>query len=165
MTSTWGAPRIHGELLKLGFELSERSVSRWASSERSRFREAMADVSQKPSRGHRCNGFLHRPNAQFGVPYCFFVIGHDRRKILHFNVTRNPNVLWVVQQLREAWAYKQPHRFLLFDRDAKFGAEVVSAVRDMGSEPTRTAFRSPWQNGVAERWVGGCRRDLLAMSF
>src|SRR4249920_4194071 len=72
-----------------------------------------------------------------------------------------PNALWVVQQLREAWAYKQPHRFLLFDRDAKFGAEVFSAVRDIGSEPTRTAFRSPWQNGVAERWVGSCRRDLL----
>jgi hypothetical protein len=76
-------------------------------------------------------------------------------------VTRNPNALWVVQQLREAWAYKQPHRFLLFDRDARFGAEVVSAVRDMGSEPTQTAFCSPWQNGVAERWVGSCRRDLL----
>jgi transposase InsO family protein len=84
--------------------------------------------------------------------YCFFVIGHDRRKILHFNVTRNPNALWVVQHLREAWAYKQPHRFLLFGRDAKFGADVVSAVRDMGSEPTRTDFRSPWQNAVAERW-------------
>jgi hypothetical protein len=66
----------------------------------------------------------------------------------------------VVQQLREAWAYKQPHRFLLCDRDEKFGVDVVSAVRDMGSEPTRTAFRSPWQNGVAERWVGSCRRDL-----
>jgi transposase InsO family protein len=105
--------------------------------------------------------FFTVPTLTFGVLYCFFVIGHDRRKILHFNVTRNPNALWVVQQLREAWAYKQPHRFLLFDRDAKFGAEVVSAVRDMGSEPTRTAFRSPWQNGVAERWVGSCRRDLL----
>src|SRR5437899_5197807 len=67
----------------------------------------------------------------------------------------------MVQQRREAWAYKQPHRFLLFDRDAKFGADVVSAVRDMGSEPIRTAFRSPRQNGVAERWVGSCRRDLL----
>jgi len=97
----------------------------------------------------------------FGVLYCFFVIDHDRRKILHFNVTRNPSALWVVQQLREAWAYKQPCRFLLFDRDAKFGADVVSAVRDMGSQPTRTAFRCPWQNGVAERWVGSCRRDLL----
>ena len=92
---------------------------------------------------------------------CFFVIGHDRRKILHFNVTRNPHALWIVQQLREAWAYQQPHRFLLFDRDAKFGADVFSAVREMGSEPARTAFRSPWQNGVAERWVGSCRRDLL----
>jgi putative transposase len=105
--------------------------------------------------------FFTVPMLTFGVLYCFFVIGHDRRKILHFNVTRNPNALWVVQQLREAWVYKQPHRSLLFDRDAKFGADVVSAVRQMGSEPTRTAFRSPWQNGVAERWVGSCRRDLL----
>jgi transposase InsO family protein len=105
--------------------------------------------------------FFTVPTLTFGVLYCFFVIGHDRRKILHFNVTRNPDALWIVQQLREAWAYKQPHRFLLFDRDAKFGADVVSAVRDMGSEPIRTAFRSPWQNGVAERWVGSCRRDLL----
>src|SRR5260370_36107273 len=160
---TWGAPRIHGELLKLGFELSERSVSRW-------IRRAPRDPdSAKPwltfLRNHReaiaAMDFFTVPTLTFGVLYCFFVIGHDRRKILHFHVTRNPNALWVVQQLREAWAYQQPHRFLLLDRDAKFTAEVLSAVRDMGSEPTRTAFRSPWQNGVAERWVGSCRRDLL----
>ena len=101
------------------------------------------------------------PTLTFGVLYCFFVISHDRRKILHLNVTRNPHAIWIVQQLREAWAYKQTHRFLLFDRDAKFDADVVSAVRDMGSEPTRAAFSCPWQNGVAERWVGSCRRDLL----
>ena len=76
-------------------------------------------------------------------------------------MTRNPNALWVVQQLREAWAYKQPHGFMLFDRDAKLGIDVVSAVRDLGSQLTRTAFRCPWQNGVAERWVRSCRRDLL----
>jgi len=105
--------------------------------------------------------FFTVPTFTFGVLYCFFVIGHDRRKILHFNVTRNPNAFWVAQQLREAWAYKRPHRFLLFDRDSKFGTDVVSAVRDIGSLPTRIAFRSPWQNGVAERWVGSCRRDLL----
>ena len=132
-----------------------------ASPERSRSFEAMADVPQKPSRSHCGHGLLHRSNAHVGVLYCFFVIGHDRRKILHFNVTRNPNPLWVVQQLRETWAYKEPRRFLLFDRDTKFGADVVSAVRGMGSQPTRMAFRSPWQNGVAERWVGSCRRDLL----
>ena len=160
---TWGAPRIHGELLKLGFDLSERSVSRWIRRAPRNpdpvkrwmtflrnYREAIAAMD-----------FFTVPTLTFGVLYCFVVIGHDRRKILHFNVTRNPHALWVVQQLREAWAYKQPHRFLLFDRDSKFGAEVISAVRDMGSEPTRTAFCSPWQNGVAERWVGSCRRDLL----
>ncbi len=160
---TWGAPRIHGELLKLGFDVSERSVSRW-------IRRAPRDPHPVKRwltflRNHReaiaAVDFFTVPTLTFGVLYCFFVIGHDRRKILHFNVTRNPDALWIVQQLREAWAYKQPHRFLLFDRDAKFGADVVSAVRHMGSEPMRTAFRSPWQNGVAERWVGSCRRDLL----
>jgi putative transposase len=105
--------------------------------------------------------FFTVPTLTFGVLHCFFVIAHDRRKILHFSVTRNPHTLWVVQQLRETWAYEEPHRFLLFDRDTKFGAQVVSAVRDMGSQPTRTAFRSPWQNGVAERWVGSVRRELL----
>ena len=158
---TWGAPRIHGELLKLGFDVSERSVSRW-------IQRAPRDPDPVKRwltflRNHReaiaAMDFFTVPTLTFGVLYCLFVIGHDRRKILHFNVTRTPNALWVVQQLREAWAYKQPHRFLLFDRDAKFGADVVSAVRDIGSQPTRTAFRSPWQNGVAERWVGSCRRD------
>jgi hypothetical protein len=123
---TWGAPRIHGELLKLGFDLSERSVSRW-----------IRRAPRNPDPVKRWLTFLRNrreaiaamdfftvPTLTFGVLYCFFVIGHDRRKILHFNVTRNPNALWVVQQLREAWAYKQPHRFLLFDRDAKFGADV-----------------------------------------
>jgi putative transposase len=72
------------------------------------------------------------------------------------------NLIWpLLIASREAWAYQQPHRFLLFDRDAKFGGDVISAVKEMGSEPTRTAIRSPWQNGVAERWVGRCRRDLL----
>ena len=156
------APRIHGELLKLGFDVSERTVSRWV-------KRATHDPNPGGSwlvflRNHReaiaAMDFFTVPTLTFGVLYCFFVIGHDRRKILHFNVTRNPNALWVVQQLREAWAYQQPQRFLLY-RDAKFGADVVSAVRDMGSQPTRTAFRRPWQNGVAERWVGSCRRDLL----
>jgi putative transposase len=63
--------------------------------------------------------------------------------------------------MREAWPYAPAHRFLLFDHDSKFGSGVVSAVKEMGSRPTRTAFRSPWKNGVAERRVGSCRRDLL----
>jgi putative transposase len=160
---TWGAPRIHGELLRLGFILSEPTVSRW-----------LRRMSRTPDPMRRWLTFLrnHReaiaamdfftvPTLTFGVLYCFFVIGHDRRKILHFNVTRNPSALWIVQQMREAWPYTPVQRFPLFDRDAKLGNGVIAAVKDMGGLPIRTAFRSPWQNGVAERWVGSCRRDLL----
>src|SRR6266849_8494706 len=160
---TWGAPRIHGELLKLGFGLSERTVSRWV-------QRAPRDSDPAKRwltflRNHReaiaAMDFFTVPTLTFGVLYCFFVIGHDRRKILRFNVTRTPTALWIVQQMREAWPYSAAQRFLLFARDAKFGNDVVSSVKQMGSLPIRTAFRSPWQNGVAERWVGSCRRDVL----
>jgi len=160
---TWGAPRIHGELLKLGFDVSERTISRW-----------VKRASKHPDPARRWLVFLrnHReaiaamdfftvPTLTFGVLCCFFVIGHDRRKILHCNVTRQPNAFWIVLQLREAWGYDQQHRFLIFDRDSKFSAEVVSTVRQYGAEPVRTAIRSPWQNGIAERWVGSVRRELL----
>jgi putative transposase len=160
---TWGAPRIHGELKMLGFDVSERTVSRWV---------RRAPRSPEPAerwvaflRNHReliaAMDFFTVPTATFGVLYCFFVIAHDRRRILHFNATRNPTSAWVVQQLRETFPYEAPHRHLIFDRDAKFSLDVVAAVRAMGCEPARTSFRSPWQNGVAERWVGSCRRDLL----
>jgi len=105
--------------------------------------------------------FFTVPTLTFGVLYCFFIIDHGRRRILHFNVTRNPSSLWIVQQMREAWPYAAAQKFLLFDHDSKFGRDVIEAARTLGSEPIRTAFRSPWQNGVAERWVGSCRRDLL----
>ena len=86
------------------------------------------------------------PTLTFGVLYCFFVIGHDRRKILRFNLIRNPSALWIVRQMREAWPYASTPRFLLFDRDSKFGHDVLSAVREMGSEPVRTAYRSPCEH-------------------
>jgi putative transposase len=160
---TWGAPRIHGELLKLGFHLSEPTVSRWLR----RVRKTIDPCQRWLTflRNHRdaiaAMDFFTVPTLTFGLLYCFFVIGHDRRKILRFNVTRNPTTFWIVQQMREAWPYTAAHRFLLFDRDSKFGNDVVLFTREIGSLPVRTAFRSPWQNGVAERWVGSCRRDLL----
>jgi transposase InsO family protein len=97
----------------------------------------------------------------FGVLYCFFILAHDRRRILHFNVTRQPTSTWVIQQLREAFPFEPSHKYLIFDRDTKFGPEVQAAVKAMGSSPKRTSFRSPWQNGVAERWIESCRKDLL----
>jgi transposase InsO family protein len=97
----------------------------------------------------------------FGILYCFFVIAHDRRRILHFHVTRDPESLWIAQQLREAFPYEHRFKYLIFDRDAKFGKEVLSAVESIELASVRTSFKSPWQNGTAERWVGSCRRDLL----
>lgn len=87
------------------------------------------------------------------------MIGYDHRRILHCNVTRHPTGLWITQQLREAFPYDAHHKYMLLD--AKFGEAVNDAVEALGLKAVRTSFRSPWQNGVAERWVGSCRRDLL----
>ena len=105
--------------------------------------------------------FFSVPTITFGVLYCFFVLRHDRRRILHFNVTRHPTSAWIVQQLRETFPYESPAKFLLLDHDAKYGTEVPVAIRAMGITAVRTAVGCPWQNGVAERWVGSCRRELL----
>jgi hypothetical protein len=118
---TWGALRIHGELLMLGFDLSERTVSRW-----------MKRAPRDPKPAQRCLAFLrnHRealvamdffaaPTIAFGVLYCLFVISHDRQRILPFNVTKHPTSRWIIQQLREAFPIESASRFLIFDRDAK----------------------------------------------
>jgi hypothetical protein len=105
--------------------------------------------------------FFAVPTITFGVLYSLFVISHDRRRILHFNVTGHPTSSWIVQQLREAFPFELAPRSLIFDRDAKYGFEVPIAVRALKISPVRTSFESPWQNGITERWVGGCRRDLL----
>jgi putative transposase len=97
----------------------------------------------------------------FGVLYCFFVIAHDRRRILHCNVTKHPTSAWVVQQLREAFPYDSAPSYLIFDRGTQFNEEVIETVKTFDIKPKQTSFRSPWQNGVAERFVGNCRRDLL----
>jgi len=105
--------------------------------------------------------FFTVPTITFGVLYCFFIIGHGRRRIVHFNVTSHPTAGWIIQQLREAFPYQLAPRFLIFDRDKKYGLAVPIAVRSMAIWPVRTSFQSPWQNGIAERWVESCRRDLL----
>lgn len=160
---TWGAPRIHGELKMLGFDISERTVLRW-----------MRKAPRDPEPAKRWTTFLsnHReaiaamdfftvPTLTFDVLYCFFVIAHDRRRILHCNVTRHPSSAWVVQQLREAFPNDSAPKYLIFDRGSNFNVDVIDTVKSFGIQPKRTSFRSPWQNGVAERWIGNCRRDLL----
>jgi putative transposase len=160
---TWGAPRIHGELKMLGFDISERTVLRW-----------MWKAPRNPEPAKPWTAFLnnHReaiaamdfftvPTLTFGVFYCFFVIAHDRRRILHFDVTVHPTSAWIIQQLREAFPYDSAPKYLVFDRGSNFNNEVIDAMKTFGITPKRTSFRSPWQNGVAERFVGSCRRDPL----
>src|ERR1019366_883427 len=134
---TWGAPRI------------PEPAKRWLAFLRNH-REAIAAMD-----------FFTVPSISFRLLYCFFVISHDRRQILHINVTRHPTSTWVIQQLREAFPFDAGPRFLIFDRDSKFSCEVAAAVQALQVKPVRTSIESPWQNGVAERWVESCRRDLL----
>jgi putative transposase len=146
----------------LGFD-AERTVSLW-----------MKRAPRNPEPVKRWRAFLanHReaiaaidfftvPTITFGVLYCFFVISHDRRRIVHFNITKHPTSSWIIQQLREAFPFGAAPRFLIHDRDAKYGTELPAAIRSMKINAVRTSFESPWQNGVAERWVGPCRRELL----
>jgi len=159
----WGAPRIHAELLKLGFAVSERTVSRylprrptnpdavkrWLAFLRNH-REVIAGVD-----------FFTVPTATFQMLHVFFVIHHDRWRILQLAITDHPHAEWVVQQLREAFPFDSAPRYLVLDRDGKYGNLVPETLRTWGVKPVRISPRCPWQNGVSERWVLSVRRELL----
>jgi putative transposase len=158
----WGAPKIHGELQKLGFIVSERSVARYL--RRIVHRGDPGKAWRAFLRNHRemivAVDFFTVPTVTFRLLYCLFVIEHGRRKILHFNVTRYPTADWVVQQLREAFPQASPYRYVILDRDSKFDAGVITFLKATGLKPKRTSIQAPWQNGTAERWVGSCRREI-----
>ena len=162
----WGAPRIHGELVLLGFEISEPTVSRYLQSlkripEESKASQWLLAFLNNHREVIAAFDFFTVPTLRFRTLYCFFAIEHHRRRILHFNVTFHPTSDWIVQQLREAFPLPCPYRYVLFDHDAKFGNDVVQFLRSSDLTPLRTSIGSPWQNGTAERWVGSVRRELL----
>jgi transposase InsO family protein len=105
--------------------------------------------------------FFVVPTVHFQLLYVWFVIDHGRRRILHFNVTTNPTAQWVIQQLREAFPYESAPGYLIYDNDSIFSSDVTKMIERLEVRPKRTAYRSPWQNGTAERWVGSARRELL----
>ena len=161
--SDWGAPKIHGELLKLGFEVCERTVARYLQRLRRRGDPAKRWLAFLAN--HReviaAFDFFTVPTLTFQLLYCFFVIEHGRRRVLHFNITRHPTAEWVVQQLREAFPEAGPYRYAILDNDSKFNADVIAFLKATGLRPKRTSVQAPWQNGTAERWVGSCRREIL----
>jgi putative transposase len=147
----------------LGFDISERTMLRWMRKASRRLEPAKrwATFLSNHREAIAAMDFLTVPTLTFGVLYCFFVIAHDRRRILRCSVTKNPTSAWVIQQLREAFPYDSVPDYLIFDRATNFNEEVIDTVKSFDILPKRTSFRSPCQNGVAERWVGSCRRDLL----
>ena len=160
---TWRAPRIHGELLKLGFDVAERTVSRYLPRRPhspDKFRQWTAFLNN-----HRdaiaSMDFFTVPLLTFQVLYVLVIVGHGRRAVMHINVTSAPTAQWVVQQLREAFPFSNLPGHLIFDRGPNFNAQVVAATKSLGIKPVRTSYRSPWQNGIVERWIGSCRRELL----
>ncbi len=159
----WGARKVHAELGKLGFSVSLAGVLRY--------------LPKKPldqGKQQRWGTFLtnHRgaiaamdffvvPTVTFRVLYVWFVIDHSRRRIIHFNVTANPTAEWVIQQLRESFPDDSVQRYLILDNDSSFSIDVTRSIESLGITPKRTAYRSPWQNGTAERWVGSCKREVI----
>ena len=158
---SWGAPRIHGELLKLGIDIGESSVSKYML----RFRKPPSQTWHTFWENHAKQlvsiDFFTVPTIRFHVLYVFLVLAHDRRRILHFNVTAHPTAEWTGQQLREAFPFDQLPRYLLRDRNAIFGNHFREQVRDMGICEVLSAPRSPWQRAYVERVIGSIRRECL----
>ena len=157
----WGAPRIHGELLKLGFEVAQSSVAKY-----------MVKRRVPPSQGWRT--FLHNhapdiaamdlfvvPTIGFDLLYAFVIVRLRRRELIWINVTANPTAEWVARQITEAFPWNEAPRYMIRDRDRIYGAVVTRRLRAMGIRDKPIAPASPWQNGFAERLIGSIRRECL----
>ncbi len=146
----WGAPRIHGELLKLGIEVSERTVSRLMPKNRKPPSQTWRTFLDNHLQDLVSIDFMTVPTVAFRVLYVLVVLSHDRRRVLHFNVTEHPTAAWTTQQIIETFPDETAPRFLLRDRDQIYGEEFRRRVAGMKIEEVITAARSPWQNAFVE---------------
>jgi transposase InsO family protein len=157
----WGAPRIHGELLKLGFEVAQSSVAKY-----------MVKRRGPPSQGWRTFLRNHAPDIAamdlFVVPtigfdllYAFVIMRLDRRDLVWINVTANPTAEWVARQITEAFPWDGAPRYMIRDRDRIYGTVVTRRLRAMGIRDKPIAAASPWQNSFVERLIGSIRRECL----
>jgi putative transposase len=158
----WGAPRIHGELLKLGIGISEREVSRLMPRAR---RKPPSQTWRTFLTNHvgtlASIDFFTVPTATFRVLYVFVVLGHERRRVLHFNVTEHPTAAWTAQQIVEAFPEASAPKYLIRDRDRIYSATFCAHLAGMGLGEVLSAPRSPWQNPFVERLIGSVRRECL----
>jgi len=157
----WGVPRIHGELLKLGIEISERTVSRLIPKRRKPPSQTWRTFLDNHFRTIVSIDFFTVPTAAFRVLFVLVVLAHHRRRVVHFNVTEHPTAVWTAQQIIEAFPEETAPRFLLRDRDQIYGEEFRQRIAGMKIEEVVTAARSPWQNPFVERIIGSIRRECL----
>jgi putative transposase len=159
----WGAPRIHGSASRSPKGALHDIYRVWCAGA-IRAKSGLRFFLRNHREAIVGLDLFTVPTATFRVLYCLFVIDHERRRILHFNVTRHTSADWVVQQWRESFPEADPYRYAILDRDSIFDADVIAFLKVTGLRPKRTSRQSPSQNGTAERWIGSCRRRCSIMS-
>jgi putative transposase len=157
----WGAPRIHGELLKLGIEVSQATVAKYMSRQGRPPSQTWRTFLENHVQQMVATDFLVVRTVSFRLLFVFVVVGHHRRHAIHFNVTAHPTAEWTARQIAEAFPWDSAPRYLLHDRDCIYGAAFHQRVGEMGILEVLTAPRSPWQNAYAERFIGSLRRECL----
>lgn len=157
----WGAPRIHGELLKLGIEVAQSTVATYLGRQRKPPSQPWRTFLANHAEQMASIDFFTVPTATFRILFVFVVLSHARRRVVHFRVTEHPTKEWTMQQLREAFPWDQTPRYLVRDRDTIYGQDFAAITKGMGMEEVVTAPRAPWQNPYAERLVGSIRRECL----
>ncbi len=157
----WGAPRIHGELLKLGIEISEATVSKYMIKRCRPPSQTWRTFLANHAKDTIALDFFTVPTATFRIVFVLIILSHDRRRILHINVTAHPTAAWTARQLLEACGLVEEPRYLLRDRDTIYGAEFHRQAAALEIQEVTTAARSPWQNPYAERVIGSIRRECL----
>jgi len=157
----WGAPRIHGELLKLGIEISETTVAKYMIKRCGPPSQAWRTFLENHVKGTIALDFFTVPTATFKVLFVLIVLSHDRRRMLHFNATEHPTAVWTARQLLETCGLDESPQYLIRDRDAIYGEAVRRQARSLGIQEVPTSPQSPWQNPYAERVIGSIRRECL----
>jgi transposase InsO family protein len=157
----WGAPRIHGELLKLGFEVAQSSVARYMVRRRGPPGQGWRTFLRNHAPDIAAMDLFVVPTIGFNLLYGFVIVGLDRRQLVWIAVTTNPTAEWVARQITEAFPWSEAPRYLIRDRDRIYGAIVIRRLSAMGIRDNPIAPASPWQNGYAERLIGSIRRECL----
>jgi transposase InsO family protein len=158
---TWGAPRIHGELLMLGIDIGETSVSKYMPRHRNSPSQTWRTFLENHVQDLVSIDFFTVPTIRFQILYVFVVLAHHRRRIVHFAVTAHPTAEWAAHQILQAFPWDSAPRYLLRDRDRIFGSVFVQQLEVMGIEQVLSAPAAPWQRAYVERVIGTIRRECL----